>query len=141
MTEERMRVLEMLAGGKITADEADRLLDAIGGSGSVATATAAKVKSPKYLRVIVDAIDESNGKPVHINIRVPVLLLRAGVRLASFIPHGAQLKVNDELRKQGMDFDITQIKPENLNEIIDHLGDLQIDIDQPEDVKVRIFAE
>ena len=139
MTEERMRILEMLSAGKLTADEADRLLDAIGGAAGVATAT--KVKSPKFLRVIVDAIDEDNHKPVHINIRVPVLLLRAGVRLASFIPHGAQLKVNDELRKQGMDFDITQIKPENLNEIIDHLGDLQIDIDQPDDVKVRIFAE
>ncbi len=139
MTEERMRILEMLAGGKLTTDEADRLLDALGGSGPVTTAT--RAKAPKYLRVIVDAIDEDNHKPVHINIRVPVLLLRAGVRLASFIPHSAQLKVNDELRKQGMDFDITQIKPENLNEIIDHLGDLQIDIDQPDDVKVRIFAE
>jgi hypothetical protein len=139
VTEERMRILEMLSAGKLTTDEADRLLDAVGGSTGVATAT--KVKSPKFLRVIVDAIDEDNHKPVHINIRVPVLLLRAGVRLASFIPRGAQLKVNDELRKQGMDFDITQIKPENLNEIIDHLGDLQIDIDQPDDVKVRIFAE
>ena len=139
MTEERLRILEMLAAGKITADEADRLLDALGGSGSVATAT--KAKAPKFLRVIVDAIDEDSHKPVHINIRIPVLLLRAGVRLASFIPHGVQLKVNDELRKQGMDFDITQIKPENLNEIIDHLGDLEIDIDAQDEAKVRIFAE
>ena len=140
MTEERLRILEMLAGGKITTDEADRLLGALGGSSSAATATAAKPK-PKFLRVIVDAIDDDNGKPVHINIRVPVLLLRAGVRLASFIPTSAQLRVNDELRRQGVDFDITQIKPENLNEIIDHLGDLQIDIDAQDEAKIRIYAE
>ena len=139
MTEERLRILEMLASGKLTTDEADRLLGALGGSSSTGTATVTKA-APKYLRVIVDAVDEKD-KPVHINIRVPVMLLRAGVRLASLIPTNAQGRVNEELRKQGVDFDISQIKPENLNEIIDQLGDLTIDVDQPDEVKVRIFAE
>ena len=145
MTEERRQILEMLAGGKINADEADRLLGALGGSSSTATATATAVQAkpfPKFIRVMVDSKDGRDGKPVHINVRVPIMLLRAGVRLASLIPPKAQEKVNEELRKNGMDFDVSQIKPENINELIDQLQDLSIDIDHEEDdVKVRIFCE
>jgi hypothetical protein len=91
---------------------------------------------------MVDSKDRKDGKPVHINVRVPIMLLRAGVRLASLIPPQAQEKVNAELRKNGMDFDVSQIKPENINELIDQLQDLSIDIDHEEDdVKIRIFCE
>jgi len=145
MTEERRQILEMLAGGKINADEADRLLGALGGASSsaIATATAVQTKPlPKFIRVMVDSKDRKDGKPVHINVRVPIMLLRAGVRLASLIPPKAQEKVNEELRKNGMDFDVSQIKPENINELIDQLQDLSIDIDHEEDdVKIRIFCE
>jgi hypothetical protein len=75
-------------------------------------------------------------------VRVPIMLLRAGVRLASLIPSSAQQRVNEELHKNGVDFDISQVKPENLNELIDHLSDVSIDIDSQADaVKVKIFAE
>ena len=145
MTEERRQILEMLAGGKINADEADRLLGALGGSSSSSTATATAVQTkplPKFIRVMVDSKDGRDGKPVHINVRVPIMLLRAGVRLASLIPPKAQEKVNEELRKNGMDFDVSQIKPEHINELIDQLQDLSIDIDHEEDdVKIRIFCE
>jgi hypothetical protein len=145
MTEERRQILEMLAGGKINAGEADRLLGALGGASSSATATATAVQTkplPKFIRVMVDSKDGKDGKPIHINVRVPIMLLRAGVRLASLIPPKAQEKVNEELRKNGMDFDVSQIKPENINELIDQLQDLSIDIDHEEDdVKIRIFCE
>jgi hypothetical protein len=145
MTEERRQILEMLAEGKINADEADRLLGALGGSSSTATATATAVQTkplPKFIRVMVDAKEGKHDKPVHINVRVPIALLRAGVRFASLIPVQAQEKVNAELRKNGMDIDITQIKPENINELIDQLQDLSIDVDQKDDdVKIRVFCE
>ena len=145
MTEERRQILEMLAGGKINADEADRLLGALGGASSSATATATAVQTkplPKFIRVMVDSKDGRDGKPVHINVRVPIMLLRAGVRIASLIPPKAQEKVNEELRKNGMDFDVSQIKPENINELIDQLQDLSIDVDQPsDDVKIRVYTE
>ena len=122
MTEERRQILEMLAAGKINADEADRLLGALQGEQPTATATTTQSKpAPKYLRVMVDANEKDEG-PVHINVRVPIMLLRAGVRLASLIPTSAQARVNEELHKNGMSFDVSQIKPENLNEILDHLS-------------------
>ena len=141
MTEARRQVLELLAAGKITADEADRLIGALqGGESGVTTAAPAK-PAPKYLRVIVDSNEKDDG-PVHINVRVPLALLRAGVRLASLIPGSAQAEVNRALREQGINVDVTQIKPENINEIIDQLRDLTVDIDhKSDDVKIKIFAE
>jgi hypothetical protein len=141
VTEARRQVLELLAAGKITADEADRLIGALQGGESGVT-TAAPVKpAPKYLRVIVDSNEKDDG-PVHINVRVPLMLLRAGVRLASLIPGPAQAEVNRALREQGINVDVSQIKPENINEIIDQLRDLTVDIDhKSDDVKIKIFAE
>ena len=142
MTEERRQILEMLAAGKINADEADRLLGALQVEQPTAATSAAPTKpAPKYLRVMVDANEKDEG-PVHINVRVPIMLLRAGVRLASLIPTSAQARVNEELHKNGVNFDVSQIKPENLNEIIDHLSEFSVDIDQKaDDVKIKIFAE
>jgi hypothetical protein len=140
MTEERRQILEMLAAGKINADEADRLLGAMQGEQQT-TAAISQKPAPKYLRVVVDANEKDEG-PVHINVRVPIMLLRAGVRLASLVPVSAQTRLNEELRKNGLDFDISQIKPENLNEVIDHLSDVTVDIDHQHDgVKVKFFAE
>ena len=143
MTEERRQILEMLAEGKINAGEADRLLGALGGGSDTATATAVQARPlPKFIRVMVDAKEGNKDKPVHINVRVPIQLLRAGVRFASLIPTKAQEKVNEELRKQGLDLDVRQIKPENINELIDQLQDFTIDVDQPnDDLKIRVYTE
>jgi polyhydroxyalkanoate synthesis regulator phasin len=142
MTENTRMVLEMLASGKITTEEADRLISALRGSqAAAAPATPDAPAKPRYLRVIVDANDDKDG-PTKINIRVPLQLLRAGVRLASLVPARAQQKVNDALREQGIDFDIRKLKAENVDELIDELRDMSVDIAQEgEDVKIRIFSE
>jgi hypothetical protein len=143
VTENIRHVLEMLAAGKITTEEADRLITALREQPAPAAAPARVDAQPKprYLRVIVDANEKDDG-PTKINVRVPLQLLRAGVRLASLIPARAQEQVNAKLREQGVDLDITKLKPENLDELIDELRDLSVDIDQErDDVKIRIFAE
>lgn len=139
MTENTRQVLEMLAEGKITTDEADRLISAL--REQPPAPGSAPGKKPRYLRVIVNSNDASEG-PVKINIRVPLMLLRAGVRLASVIPPQAQEKVNRALREQGVDLDISTIKPENVEELINELQDLSVDIEQQrDDVKVKVFVE
>jgi hypothetical protein len=147
MTEERRQILEMLAEGKINADEADRLIGALGGSSATATVTkmptVVQAKPlPKFVRIMVDSKEGRHSKPVHVNVRVPVALLRAGVRFGSLIPIQAQERMNAEFLKNGMNFDIRQVKPENINELIDQLQDLSIDVDQEDDdTKIRIFTE
>jgi hypothetical protein len=144
MTENRRQVLEMLAAGQITAEDADRLLGALEAGEAPAAPgvqAASRPKPPKYLHVMVDANDKEDG-PVHINVRVPIMLLRAGVRLASLIPAPAQARVNEALHEQGIPLDVSQIKPENIDEIIDQLSDFSVDIDQKaDDVKIKVFAE
>ena len=49
-------------------------------------------------------------------------------------------QVNAELAKNGVPFDIGMIKPENLEDLVNHLNDLQVDVDSSE-AKVRVFCE
>lgn len=141
MSENRRQILEMLSQGKITAAEAERLIAALerepsapGSSGEI------RRNDPlKYLRVVVDAVDEHEG-PTKVNVRVPIQLLRAGVKLTSIIPPRARSEVNEALRKEGIDVDIGKLTPKSLEEVVEQLRDLQVDVDH-ERAKVRIFCE
>ncbi|MFZ0395729.1 MAG: hypothetical protein WCF17_09190 [Terracidiphilus sp.] len=154
MNENRKQILEMLAAGKITADEAERLLAALDSgpetageyAGSTKGGNGAAVKTrAKYLRVLVEADESSTGMKgtTTVNVRVPMQLLRAGVRLASLIPQTAHGQLDDALSKHGVPITLSQIKPENLEEIIDQLEDLTVDVDGKEgnQTKVRVFCE
>ena len=64
-------------------------------------------------------------------------LLRAGVRLASLIPQQAHDEFDEALSKHGVPLTLSQIKPENLEELIDHLEDLSVDVDGKEGKSTR----
>ncbi|WP_419996894.1 SHOCT-like domain-containing protein [Streptomyces boninensis] len=141
MNEQRRQILEMLAEGKITADEAERLIEALQRDEPAAPTGPAAGKKAKYLRVVIDAADESGADGAsRINIRVPLQLLRAGVRLTSLLPPVAITKANAELKKAGVPIDLAELKPQHLEDLVDHLDDVIIDVDDPGS-KVRIFCE
>ena len=143
MNEDRKRVLAMLADGKITADEAERLLDAMGQSSAPrlgSTPVAGSNSAPKYFRVEVNATEPGDGTPTKVNVRVPMQLLRAGVRLSALIPPRARDEVNAAMAREGIPFDINQLKPENLDDLIEHLADFAVDVDSG-DAKVRVYCE
>jgi len=145
MNENRRRILEMLAVGQIKTDDAERLLAALEKEPSPTapggdTATHPRAW-PKYLRVVVESQESHHGQgPSKVNVRVPFELLRAGVKLTSVIPPHARTKVNDALHQQGIDLDLSELKPENLEELIYQLKELTVDIDDPSN-KVRVFCE
>jgi hypothetical protein len=138
MDPDRRQILQMLAEGKVTTDEAERLLSAMD-RGS-ATTRPASSGSPKYLRVLVDTDEPADSGPTKVNVRVPMALLRAGVRLTAVIPPQARDQINAEMAKNGVPFDIGQIRPENLEEMIEQINDLQVDVDNQR-TKVRVFCE
>lgn len=146
MSEDRRTILEMLATGRITADEADRLLAAMEARGGKAASGFADASYPankpqaRYLRISVDTDEPDDDGPTKVNIRVPMQLLRAGVRLTSIIPPKARDEVNAAMRENGVPFDLHQLKPENLEELVEHLGDLEVNVDEKR-TKVRIFCE
>ena len=140
MNEQRKDILGMLAEGKITAQEAEQLIAALErDQPPAASSLDARPKGKaKYLRVVVDALE--NGEPARINVRVPLQLLRAGVQLAALIPAQALGKANAELNKSGVPIDLTQLKPEQLEALVEHLDEVLVEVDQP-DAKVRVFCE
>jgi len=142
MNEDRKRILAMLADGKLTADEAERLLDAMGRDPAPrlgAPPATGHNAPPKYFRVVVDANEPGEG-PTKVNVRVPMQLLRAGVRLGALIPPRARDEVNAAMAREGIPFDINQLKPENLDDLIEHLAEFTVDVDSG-DAKVRVFCE
>ena len=142
MNENRRKILEMLATGKITAEEADRLLAAMEKGPSDSTTASAPAsgpaRKPQYLRVLVE--DEGWKGPVKVNVRVPMQLLRAGVRLASLIPAEARDRVNMELRREGVPIDLNNVTPDNLEELVEHLDTFTLDFHE-RNTKVRLFCE
>ncbi|HEX3917586.1 MAG TPA: hypothetical protein VHW60_09635 [Caulobacteraceae bacterium] len=140
MNEDRKRILSMLAEGKITADEAERLLDAmVRRPDLIEQPTPRSNGGPKYFRVEVNANDAHDG-PAKVNVRIPMQLLRAGVRLSALIPPQARTQVNEAMTRQGIPFDLSQIKPENLDDLIEHLSEFTVDVDS-EQAKVRVYCE
>jgi len=136
MNDNRRQILDMLAQRKLTAEEAERLIAALERGGATAMSENDKVK---YLRVLVDTNDPHEG-PTKVNVRVPMQLLRAGVRLTGVIPASAREEVNNALRKEGIAFDINNVTPQNLEELIEQLRELTVDVDN-ENTKVRVFCE
>jgi hypothetical protein len=140
----------MLAEGKLNAAEAESLLDAIAAappapqlSATAGTTTQSSplgsaTTQPKYLRVLVEGHEE--GKPSKVNVRVPFELIRAGMRLAALIPVVAYEPVNRALKENGVDVDISKLKPEDLEGLVAHLQELQVDVDDGAE-KVRVFCE
>ncbi len=138
--DEKKKILEMLSAGKITVTEAEQLLAAVGSTTeSMASSPMAGLerKRPKFLRIEVKTTDE-NG-PQNVNVRVPFNLLRAGVRLAQLMPATVRGQVQEGLDRSGLNLDLSKVKPEDLDQIVDQLADFQVDVDGKD--KVRIFAE
>jgi hypothetical protein len=138
MKEERRRILNMLSEGKISAQEADALLDALSDPPAAPASPLAAVAEPKYLRVLVEG--SANGPGSKVNVRVPLDLIRAGMRLAALLPAVAYDPVNRALKENGIDLDISKIKPENLEDLVAHLRELRVDVEGGGE-QVRVFCE
>ena len=105
MENNRRQIPEMLAEGKIQVEEAERLLSLVWPEKpSIESGQPATENRPpaKYLRVCVEPggdSDEDNSERV--NIRVPMALIRAGVKLTALIPRQAADSVSEELGEKG----------------------------------------
>jgi hypothetical protein len=146
MSENQKKILEMLAAGKISVDEAQRLLALINAGkgiihGSEETNRGTKT-TPRYIYVVVEPKPGASPEHRHsrVNVRVPFGLIRAGMKLATLIPPDAADKVNDAMREKGMNFDMRHLKPEDIEELVSALRDSEVNVDT-DDETVRVYAE
>ena len=147
MSENQKKILEMLAGNKISVDEAHRLLSVLDPEGSAPESTskagtAARTKS-KYLRVCVTPgpEHEHGHKGDRVNVRVPMALIRSGMKFTSLLPPEARDEVTGALHEKGIDFDMRNLKPEDLDELVEALSDLEVDVVSSDGETVKVFVE
>jgi SHOCT-like domain len=145
MSENQKKILQMLAEGKISVSEAERLLSLITSAGNNRgdpnNVTTGKT-SPRFLHVVVEPKPGASPEHRHgkVNVRVPFGLIRAGMKLATLIPPEAADKVNDAMKDKGMSFDMRHLKPEDIEDLISALHDSEVNIDS-DDETVRVYAE
>ena len=146
MNDNRRRILDMLAEGKLSVDEAERLLALLDPPASNEparfTSVGAPTRRPRYLRVFVEpGDDDGDGHGgERVNIRIPMALIRAGMKLHALIPAEASAGINQAMHERGINIDLRNLKTEDLEQLIDALSDLEIDV-QSQDRKVHIFVE
>ena len=91
-SEERMRILQMIQEGKVTAEEGARLLQALGSSGKQA-GSASPRRDPRLLRV---RITDLNSGKTKVNVNIPMSLVNVGIKLgARFTPSGADVNYDE----------------------------------------------
>jgi len=141
MSQDRNRILDLLASGKITAEEAARLLDALEARtaepGAVVpiTSKAGVFELPKFLYVKV--ISEKGD---NVNVKIPLSLVRAGLKLTNLIPPQAMEQIDKTMAEKGMQFDLKNIKPEDLDELMESLREMEISVDAANGDNVRVYA-
>ncbi|HKK20092.1 MAG TPA: hypothetical protein VJ983_01360 [candidate division Zixibacteria bacterium] len=137
MNDSRRQILQMLADGKISADEAERLLAALEESGpKTETVTNGKAR---YLCVQVKADPDSEHRHKNVDIKIPLVLLKAGIKIGSLMPEGAKGKLSEHLSSHGVDLDLGKLDAEKIDQLIEALRENSIDIDSDQE-KVRIHC-
>jgi hypothetical protein len=132
MSEEKRKILHMVAEGKLTPEEADRLLDAL---------KDARGKK-RFFKVRVYEKNSKEKPRVKINIPIAVLKLasKIGAAFKGMMPEG--MKVN----LHGKEIALDELTPEMLDGIIDSLGDeekfiLAEVVDEEDGEYVEVYIE
>lgn len=102
MSEETLRVLEMVKTGKITPQDGEKLLSAMDQSELV------QKKNTKYtmLRVRVDVQDPKKSEQAKVSLNVPLSLAKKAAGLLSLVPK----ETKAELSEKGIDLDVIDIR-------------------------------
>ena len=133
MSLETRKVLDMLAEGKITAADAEKLLNKLQDSPPATAAEPESTTTPQTPRSLRIVIDEPGKKPV--NIRMPLSFLRSGSAIIGMLP----IQVTDRLRDRGID--LAMLGNKQGDDLTKMLHELNLDIDKGDGKTVRIFCE
>ncbi|MCZ7644901.1 MAG: hypothetical protein M5U26_06400 [Planctomycetota bacterium] len=142
MNDHQKKVLDLLAEGKISADEAAKLLERLNRPASGESCRADGVdeagqprertgrRRPRYLRVT--SYDHGGEK---LDVRVPLSLLTGGIRLSALLPTEAR----EVLREKG--FDTPDFSRMSSEELLDAMADLNVNLKGPRGETLRVFCE
>ncbi|MEM7587005.1 MAG: hypothetical protein AAF560_26680 [Acidobacteriota bacterium] len=131
---ERKLVLNMLADGKISVEDAQRLLDKLRDieSSHSRPRPEARASKPRAKHLCIQSCDEHGDDDL--NLRIPIGLVRAGLAVQSFLPDWA----TGTIVVGAGETDFHKIDSDYLRENLDTL-DLSFDSEDGE--SLRIFSE
>lgn len=144
MSAETKKVLEMLAAGKISPEDAERLLDKLSGAAQGAQSdtagattasanapgSAAGTKRPRFLRIQVERPGRED-----VNVRVPLSVARGGRHWMAFLPTG----VADRLNEYGIHFgSLDEMSDAEFQAALDRIN---VDVVKGNGKRVRVYAE
>lgn len=131
MSEDTRRVLEMLSQGKVSVQEAEQLLQALA-SGETADE---KKAEPRYFRILVNKPPRDGKKAENVNIKVPMTVVRGGLRLGALFP-GFLARKKVQLGN-GAELDLSKVTYTDLEAMIKDIGELTVDVDGDAQVRIR----
>jgi hypothetical protein len=152
MSDETRRVLDLLAQGKITVDEADRLIAAVSADRPAETAAADTATDGRprvrWFRInIHKPAKDQTHKPKDVNIRVPVAVVKGGMRLGAIIATFAGEKAAQRMKDRGLDLDLSTINGDlsrlngaEFETFLKSLDEMNIEVDDGKS-QVRITCE
>jgi hypothetical protein len=145
------RILDLLTQGKVTVDEAAKLIDAttaapqsgVPGDG----APTSERPNPRWIRINV-LKSAKEGKPdKEVNIRVPIAVVRGGMRLGAIIATFAGEKAAQRMKDRGIDLDLSKINGDfsrmngaEFEAFMKSLDEMNIEVDDGKS-QVRITCE
>lgn len=92
-SEERLKILQMLEEGKISAEEASALLRALDSGKRTAPSAPISASEKRFLRIQVTDLDSGTAK---VNVTLPMGLVHAGLRVAErFAPGVEEFDMNE----------------------------------------------
>ena len=137
MSLETRKVLDMVAEGKITAADAEKLLEKLensSGAEEKQPETGPATSGFRRVRFLRIQVDEPGRKQV--NIRLPLAFAFSGKSLLGVLP----ATVTEKLKERGIDLD--QLRSGlSKGEDAEILQQLNVDVDKGDGKKVRIFCE
>jgi hypothetical protein len=132
MSEDTRRVLEMLSQGRVNVQEAEQLLQAMT---SPSQAGDEKPVEPRYFRIQVNKPSREGKKAENVNIRVPMTVVRGGLRLGALFP-GMLARKKVQLAN-GTELDLSKVTYTDLEAMIKDIGELTVDVDGDAQVRIR----
>ena len=149
-TDDIRRILDMLSQGKITVDDADKLLKALNPAQPAETPADAAADDPhhtRWVRINVHKPATEQHREKDVNIRVPIAVVKGGMRLGAIIATFAGEKAAQRMKERGLDLDLSTINGDlsrmngaEFDTFLKSLDETNIEIDDGKS-QVRITCE
>jgi hypothetical protein len=121
----------MLADGKVSVPEAEQLLQAVASSPA---GDEPRKTEPKYFRILVNKRAADGKRAENVNIKVPMTIIRGGLRLGALLPGVINKKITLD---NGAVIDLSKITYTDLEAMIKDIGELTVDVDGEAQVRIR----